>query len=309
MLGVFTRIVLETKRVHSGLLEVHAVANRNLREALDYMDGHKASADYLVAWIDCFGRDDGLGRGTIHDARYLAPGEDEDSARTLQPAYQELPNSILGFPKSEVWRILRLLNHDPGIRLLNFVKYVAGRTEEMRGAMRWTHAEFAFLLDYVPNWKWCYGRHERRGLIQHQIFVPHAEAHPTLTDVLRRNQARGFVPYLGVLKRHRPDPFLLTHAVDGWSLAQDFKVTPARRAALWRHCDWITERVLDAGGRFYFAKDLVIGPEAVRRMYPPERLAAFLDLKRALDPRGLLQTDLWRRLFRPLYEERFAAAQ
>jgi hypothetical protein len=32
-------------------------------------------------------------------------------------------------------------------------------------------------------------------------------------------------------------------------------------------------------------------------MYPAERLAAFLELKRKLDPEELLQTDLWRRVF------------
>jgi len=77
----------------------------------------------------------------------------------------------------------------------------------------------------------------------------------------------------------------------------DFKVTPANREALWRHCAELTEVVLESGGRFYFAKDLVLGPDVVRRMYPPENLARFLALKRELDPDGLLQTDLWRRVF------------
>ena len=82
-------------------------------------------------------------------------------------------------------------------------------------------------------------------------------------------------------------------------LALDFKVSPARRAALWAHCATLTERVLDAGGKFYFAKDLVIGPDAVQRMFPADKLAAFLELKRELDPEGLLQTNLSRRLCKP----------
>jgi hypothetical protein len=56
------------------------------------------------------------------------------------------------------------------------------------------------------------------------------------------------VPYLAVLKRHRPDPFWMTHAVDGWSLALDYKVTPGNRAALWALCDALTEIVIAAGG-------------------------------------------------------------
>ena len=45
--------------------------------------------------------------------------------------------------------------------------------------------------------------------------MPAERAHAVLSEILRRSQARGFVPYLGVLKRHRPDPFWLPHAVDG----------------------------------------------------------------------------------------------
>ncbi|HPF14563.1 MAG TPA: hypothetical protein PLJ12_09880, partial [Planctomycetota bacterium] len=108
------------------------------------------------------------------------------------------------------------------------------------------------------------------------------------------------VPYLGVLKRHRPDDYLLTHALDGWSLALDFKVDPKRRGQLWDLCDAMTEVVLEAGGRFYFAKDLVLGAGAFQRFLPADDLAKFRALKRTLDPHGVLQSDLYRRIFEPL---------
>jgi FAD/FMN-containing dehydrogenase len=149
----------------------------------------------------------------------------------------------------------------------------------------------------VPNWKWAYGRKEKRGLIQHQIFLPAATAHATYSEILRRNQSNGFVPYLGVFKRHRPDPFWLTHALDGWSLAMDFKVTPENRAGLWKHCAELTEIALAAGGKFYFAKDLVIGEGDMRRMLPADRVEAFEKLRGSVDPASVLQTDLYRRVF------------
>jgi FAD/FMN-containing dehydrogenase len=300
MLGLFTRVVLETKRVFSGDLEVRGIATHDLGEMLDHVEARRGRSDYLVGWIDAFASGDALGRGLIHDARYLAPGEDPEPERTLTVAHQELPPRILGFPKSEVWRLLRLANNDPGMRLVNALKYVGGRLEGMRGPYRQAHAAFAFLLDYVPNWKWAYGRRERAGLIQFQSFVPFAAGRAVYGELLERSRRAGLVPYLAVLKRHRPDPFWLTHAVDGWSLALDFKVAPARRDELWGHCRALTEVVLAAGGRFYFAKDLVLRPEDVRRVFPADRLEAFLALKRRLDPETLLQTDLWRRLFAPL---------
>ncbi|MEM7515562.1 MAG: FAD-binding oxidoreductase, partial [Planctomycetota bacterium] len=98
MLGVFSRIKLQTKKVYSGELEVKGVSTRNLREMMEYFEAHKETSDYLVGWIDCFGSDEGLGRGLIHDARYLEPGEDPDPEETLKITNQTLPASILGFP-------------------------------------------------------------------------------------------------------------------------------------------------------------------------------------------------------------------
>ncbi|MGQ0554002.1 MAG: FAD-binding oxidoreductase [Planctomycetota bacterium] len=310
MLGCFTRVVLRTHRVHSGHMEVRALRARDLAEMMALMEERRLSgeADYLVGWLDAFsggpaGRrggssdGEGVGRGLIHVARYLRPGEDPAPQRTLNVAAQELPKSILGVPKAEAWRALALLNNDAGMRLLNALKYRAGCVEAAQNPYFQTHAGFAFLLDYVPNWKYAYGREPiRRGLIQFQTFVPKETAHATWIEMLARCRERRLVPYLGVLKRHRPDPFWLTHAVDGWSLAADFKVTPENRAALWAHCDDLTELVLAAGGRFYFAKDLVIGPEDARRFLPPENLRRFLALKRRLDPENLLQTNLSRRV-------------
>ena len=59
----------------------------------------------------------------------------------------------------------------------------------------------------------------------------------------------------------------------------------------------MTEVVIGAGGRFYFAKDLVLARGDADRFFPPENLARFRALKRELDPENRLQTNLWRRVF------------
>jgi len=297
LLGSFSRARLATKRLHSGEIEVRGISTRTLAEMMAYFEEHKAHADYLVGWIDCFAGGDQLGRGLIHEARYLGPDEDPDAATNMTVAHQELPANILGvLPKDQVWRALRLFNHDLGMRAVNLAKFHAGRVEQMQGPYRQSHAGFNFLLDYVPNWKWAYGRRERRGLIQYQPFVPAETALEVYTELLELCRRRGFVSYLGVLKRHKPDPFWLTHALDGWSLALDFKVTPGNREALWEHCHAMTEIVLAGGGKFYFAKDLVLRREDRERFYPEGRFEAFCALKRELDPEGLLQSDVWRRI-------------
>ncbi len=297
MLGCITRVKTRIQPIHSGEIEVRGISCHDLGEMMEVIDGLTDQADYLVGWIDCFAGGDSLGRGLIHHARYLPPGADPEPERTLRVDFQELPGTILGFPKGEVWRILRLFNNDWGMRLINALKHQAGRVEGHKGWYRQSHAGFNFLLDYVPNWKFAYGRVPGRGLIQYQMFVPAESAHQTFTTALELCRRRGYVSYLGVFKRHRPDPFWMTHALDGWSLALDFKVSPGGSEGLWKLCEELTRIVLDGGGRFYFAKDLVLGYQAMARAFPPERREAFLALKREVDPEGLLDSALFQRVF------------
>jgi FAD/FMN-containing dehydrogenase len=61
----------------------------------------------------------------------------------------------------------------------------------------------------------------------------------------------------------------------------------------------MAETVLEAGGRFYWAKDAVLDASSFVRVHGPERVAAFRALKERFDPQHLLQSDLSRRLGLP----------
>jgi decaprenylphospho-beta-D-ribofuranose 2-oxidase len=294
LLGAITRVKLKLKPVDSGHLKVRADVTRDLYHTFDVFEGALPEHDYVVGWLDCFARGKGLGRGVLHAARYLHADEDPRAQASLSPAMQDLPPRILGIPRGILWRLMQPFTNDLGVGLVNFAKYQSAKLGDARSFLQ-SHVAFAFLLDYVPDWRLAYGP---GGFIQYQVFVPHAAARQTFRDVLTACQDAGLPSYLGVMKRHRPDPFLLSHALDGWSLAMDFRVTDANRAALWALTGQLTERVLAAGGKFYFAKDAVLSADQVERAYGKERLAAFRKLKSELDPKGLLETDLSRRLLR-----------
>jgi FAD/FMN-containing dehydrogenase len=178
-----------------------------------------------------------------------------------------------------------------GWPLVNIAKYVASLP---RHTFRQPHAAFHFLLDYVPNWELSYGR---GGLIQYQSFLPKETAEAAWREMLVMSLKRGIPSYLGVTKRHRPDKFLLTHAVDGFSLALDFKVTDRNRAKLGAMLQEFDKIVLDAGGRFYFAKNSETTAETARKFYGDETIEKFKKLKKRCDPNGLLESDLYRRIF------------
>ena len=297
LLGIFTSITLQLKRMHSGLLDVHAWAAPSLPAMLADMEPLKSEADYLVGWVDGTAGGRARGRGQLHTAQYLAPGEDPRPSHSLLTEQQVLPDTFFGVvPKSLMWRLMPLVLNNLMVPIGNSAKYFAARRLSHHHRYRQSLVGFNFLLDYIPNWQHGYGR---RGLIQYQSFIPRDSAAEVFGAMLSLSQRRGMPSYLGVLKRHRPDRFLLTHAVDGYSLALDFPVPGRRLAALQQMAHDMDRLVLDAGGRFYFAKDSTLTPYAVQSFLGEDTLARFYALKARCDPRGLLQTELYRRLLAP----------
>ncbi|HUE98890.1 MAG TPA: FAD-binding oxidoreductase [Anaerolineales bacterium] len=292
MLGVFTSIIMQMKRVHSGLMSVDAWSvpnlNRHLRDLLDKAPHY----DYIVGWLDTTADGKNLGRGQIHAANNLKEGEDPDARETMRLENQTLPPRIFGvMPKSLLHYFMRPFMINLGAWGINTAKYISSIR---RHTFRQSHAAFHFLLDYVPDWELAYGR---GGLIQYQSFLPKETAEETWREMIQLSLRRGLPSYLGVTKRHRPDKFLLTHALDGFSLAMDFKVTDSRRAKLSQMLQDFDRIVLDAGGRFYFAKNSETSAAAARTFLGEETLLKFKELKKRCDPDNILESDLFRRVF------------
>jgi decaprenylphospho-beta-D-ribofuranose 2-oxidase len=289
LLGVITRVKLKMHRVASGNLDVWAEAAKNWDEQFALFEKYVHDADYMVSWVDCFSKGAKAGRGQFHGAWYK---QREDLASRVA-SNQDLPALILGiFPKSLVWKVLKRLCNRPGMRLLNAAKQFASSTIGNNKMQDQSLVAFSFLLDYVPDWRRAY---EPGGFIQYQTFVPKEHAKAVFAQQIRLQQEYKLESFLGVLKRHRPDRFLFSHAVDGYSLALDFKVTEKNKAKLWELAHKMNDLTLKHGGRFYFAKDSTLRSEDAEQ-YLGDALHKFRVFKSEYDPEGLLSSDLARRL-------------
>lgn len=292
LLGLATRIRLQMGNVESGDLDVLPVSCANWDDQFACFREFERTADYMVAWLDAFAKGRTAGRGLFH-AAWHSPGS-QDREATLRPEHQDLPGTILGFlPKSAVWRKLRYATNRPGMRVLNSAKFVGGKLKGDGIRHRQSLVAFSFLLDYVPNWQRAYGR---GGFIQYQCFVPRAAAHLVFPRLFAMQRDSGIINFLSVMKLHRPDPFLLSHGLDGYSLAMDFKRTERSWPELLELCHRMTDVVLDAGGRFYFAKDSTLRPEDVRRYLGVDAVDGLRRAKAAFDPDCLLTSSLADRL-------------
>jgi len=293
MLGIFTTITLKMKRIHSGLVAVDAWPVQNLNRHLSALNDYAPQYDYIVGWLDTFARGKSLGRGQIHAAMNLKLGEDTNAQETMKLSNQHLPDRILGvMPKSLLHYFMTPFVNNWSWRLVNISRYI---TALRRHSFRESHAEFHFLLDFVPNWERSFGR---GGLIQYQSFLPKNTAEHTWREMLRLSHQNKLPSYLGVTKRHRPDKFLLSHAVDGFSLAMDFKVTDKNRERLSKQLQDFDKIVISAGGRFYYAKNSETTAKTTQAFLGRAAVTKFKKLKKRCDPNGLLESDLYRRIFK-----------
>ena len=294
MLGVITSLTLQMKRIYSGLLDVETGARANLAEMFSYFDENVAKSNYTVGWIDSLAGGAALGRGDVHKASYLPEGADPNPTQTMRLENQHLGPNLFGVvPRSITWMFMRPFVRSTGMKLVNFGKYTMGSLTGFKRFLQ-PHVQFHFLLDYVPDWKRAY---EPGGLIQYQPFIPKETAPDAFAEILTVCQRRGLPNFLTVMKRHRPDEFLMSYAVDGFSMAMDFRVNDSNRNRMVWLTKELDEIVLAAGGRFYFAKDITVRPEVATAFLGDDRIARFKAVKERCDPDELFQTDLWRRVF------------
>lgn len=292
LLGIITEVTLKMKKIASGDLRVLPLSCRNWEHQIEVFESLENDADYMVSWIDCFALGKASGRGVFHAGWYAEDGA--GMAITLDQRHQDLPDTILGFfPKSVVWRFLKLLNNRVGMRLVNAAKHHSARILGNGKPHPQSLVGFSFLLDYVPHWRQAY---LPDGFIQYQSFVPRSEAIGVFRRQIELQHRAGIVSFLGVLKLHRPDRYLFSHGVDGYSLALDFKVSRKNWPKLQALCHQMNDLVLDAGGRFYLAKDYTLRPTDVRRYLGEQTLSEFRRLKAELDPDNLLTSALARRV-------------
>jgi len=281
--GVVLDATLRMIPVESSYMLVDTERAVDLDDVMDKMLTGDDDYRYSVAWIDCQSTGSRLGRSVLTRG---------DHARLA-----DLPARLSGDPdraRAFVPRQLARVPLTPPSGLLNPLtvgafnefwfrkapKRQLGKPHHMTG--------FFHPLDGVGEWNRLYGG---RGFLQYQFVVPD-DAAETVRRIIERLTEVKLASFLAVLKRFGPgDPGPLSFPMPGWTLALDL---PVGHEALDRLLDDLDEQVLAAGGRIYLAKDSRLAPDTFRAMY--RGVDDFLEVKRKVDPEGVLRSDLGRRL-------------
>jgi decaprenylphospho-beta-D-ribofuranose 2-oxidase len=272
--GVVEEATLQLTRLPSAVVREEITAAQGLDELLELMSRGDDEHRYSVAWVDAAARGARLGRGLLLRGDHASGAEAAAASAALAaPRWRVprwLPGGLLGLPTVTAFNAL----------------WLHAKPVVSRHALT-PLASYFWPLDGVRGWNRLYGA---RGLLQYQCVVPFG-AEDVLRAIFRRARAARVASPLVVLKRMGDGEGPLAFAMRGWTLALDF---PAGARGLGALLDGFDSLVAAVGGRVYLAKDARLRPGALRAMYP--RLDEWLSVRGGLDPRGVMRSDLARRL-------------
>jgi FAD/FMN-containing dehydrogenase len=291
LLGIITSITVQLQQISSGRVTVRQRSAASLPELFTILAEEQPASDFMEAWLDGFAGGQQLGRGYVTCAT-LCDSADESLIPLPMPGVVDRIEMPLARLAARLGRPALL----PGVHLANRVNYWMGRRspqakEQRRDLLSYTYwppAAFAGYHALFPT-----------GVETFQAFVPAQHAQEVFESVLRYSQQQGCMPLWCVIKQHRRDSFLLSYQVDGFSLELNYQRTNRAAQKLEQMLRQMIAIVIEAGGRFYLAKDHFLTHDQYRQSVGDAAFDTFLRLKQQYDPEMLLQSDLFRRVFQP----------
>jgi decaprenylphospho-beta-D-ribofuranose 2-oxidase len=278
--GVVTAATIRLRPIETSFMEVTTSRHSDLDSVMSTMEATDASHRYSVAWIDTMTGGRAMGRSVLTQGDHAVPGS--LPTRLRHQPLQSLPRARLGVPREAP----RGLLNRASVGLFNEAWF---RAAPLRPKTTFESiSSYFYPLDGVARWNLLYGR---LGFVQYQFCVG-----PEQGQVVRRAltmlSGRSIPSFLGILKRFGPpNPGPLSFPIPGWTLALDLPVgMPQLQPTLLE----LDEMVAESGGRVYLAKDSRLNAALLSTMYP--RLSEFEAVRQRIDPAGILESDLSRRL-------------
>ena len=275
--GIVVRATLRLLPIETSWMQVENRRFTTLESLMAVMEHADDAHRYSVAWLDCLASPAGRRRSilTLGDHADASSLPARLGARTLEAPAEPRLRVPLAPP-------LRMANR-VSVRVLNEGWFRVSSHGTLVPLTTYFHP-----LDGIGGWNVLYGP---GGFVQYQFAVPLARG-DVVEDAVEAIAGSGIPAFLAVLKRFGPGtPGPLSFAQSGWTLALDFPVGPAGLPGL---LDSLDEMVAGAGGRIYLAKDARLRPDLVQAMYP--RLGEMAEVRRRVDPEGVLASDLSERL-------------
>jgi decaprenylphospho-beta-D-ribofuranose 2-oxidase len=276
MTGFIEEVTLKLMPISSTKMKVEKVRVSNLAEMIARFQEGVGNSEYMVGWIDHFGKDAAIGRGVFERAVHVKkPDGSLVKYKNSNPKIS-IPFFLPSFVLNKF--TMAIFNK---IKFFSVKNIPTSSVQDFQG--------FFHPLDGIENWNRLYGK---RGFLQYQCLVPDGEdVLENIRIILKTIQERGLFSFLAVIKYHGPQEGMMSFSKDGFSLALDFPNTPAVHVML----DEIDEFLCNIGGRVYLGKDARMKSGAFEKMYA-HALPKWRKILKQIDPKGKIHSSMARRL-------------
>jgi len=290
LFGFVTKLTLQLKKVQSPYLYVKKWTVPNLGTMIEDFIVHASESEYIVGQVDCFTRGESLGRGTIHAAKFtendsLPSDEKIKGIEVLEKFFPPLPNDLL-------INLGKMFLNSTTMSWVTTLKYYVDSLSNPNQEFRQSFPIYQFYVDRIPYWPEMY----RHGFYEIEPLIPAEYAEQAYTEIIQLSHQYEMPPYVGGIKYHKSDDFILSFGLNGFSIGFDFPALPQRAKEQAEMFYRIHEITIQNEGIVYLAKDNVMGSEHFKLMYG-EQIEQILSIKRKYDPQMVLQSNLFRRLF------------
>ena len=241
--GVILNAKIKLININSKNIDQVTIKTKNLEETFKAFEEYK-NYTYSVAWIDCFAKDEKLGRSLLMVGEHSNDGDLDYKQKKFKTVPFYFPSFIL---------------NNFSVRCFNFLYYNRIFKEKVKSKV--DIDTFFYPLDFINNWNKIYGK---AGFLQYQFVLPLENSYEGLKEILKKISESGRGSFLSILKLFgEGNENYLSFAKEGYTLALDFKVD----SGIFEFLDSLDEIVLKHNGKFYLTKDARMKKEVFQAGY------------------------------------------
>ena len=289
LMGVFTNITLQLKKVPSPNILVSKWTVPNLQQMLNELMKASKKYDYTIGQVDCFAKNGKLGRGTIHAASFSR--DYINNEKFLIDL--DVPKKVFSVISNDLLlKLGKIFLSNVTMIYISTLKYFLDSFSKKENPVCISFPQFNFLVDRVPNWPKIF----KYGFYEFEPLIPKKNAKKVIEKILIISHKYKMPSYLSAIKIHKEDDFLLSYSMDGLSIGFDYPVLPHRANEQQEMFLKLHDIVTVNGGLVYLAKDNIVTKQHFKKMYK-KKINKFLDIKKKYDGDMLFQSNMYRRLF------------
>ena len=268
--GLIVWAEIQLKKISSPWVARETLRFSHLAKFFEYTLESDNKYEYTVGWMDCLSQGADLGRGVFFRGNHLLL-KDVSELKAKKEKIKTFPMYAPEF----------VLNRF-SMKTFNSLYY---HTHPSKKSELVHYRPFFFPLDSINRWNRLYGK---RGFFQYQCLVPFQGSESPIYDIIETFAKSGLGSFLTVIKTFGQisSPGLLSFPRPGVTLTLDI---PNEGRKTLRVLESLDEKVMDAGGRVYPAKDARMSKESFQQ-YFPERS----EFEKFKDPK--FSSSFWRRV-------------